>query len=561
MTSIVPPPAAPPPRAVPPTGFKARLDAPDAILSRLAVAQKIDAVIVDRLPQGRALIQTPVGQMIVRSAAPFPSSGNLSLVVTRLGAPVGARITQISGEAVSPGAAPKLPGGAPASSHQIATQDQNHSSLQGSAKSAAVAPVTLSIGMKVTATLLKAHPFTPDPGQGAHASSEKNAASPPVGTRGGSPDLSLTQKDATTAQRGGARRLQMLPIGTRFGATIRALTPPSPHLSAHIQAPPGQVASPPQTSTGAGAGAGASGRAIALNIAPGRTLNAVVTNHTPQGQPIVQSQGAVMVLDTAATLSRGSTLSLTISSAPMFPKPSPGLHAQGAQGATSPTPLGQSWDVLDDVLSSLNRIDAEAARAFIHGALPRADKHFSATVLFFLSALRGGDIGLWLGDKTTALLKRTRPGALDKLNDVFKDNAHGAARPGPADWRAMAIPFFNGQQIEAIHLYMRRHAQEEDDDDAHRGGVRFVFDLMLSRLGRLQFDGLVRPHENRLDVIVRSESPLPDAIKAEMSEIFAQSGALERLNGALGFQSDPPHFVNKEETKPSPSGPSGEIWA
>ena len=42
---------------------------------------------------------------------------------------------------------------------------------------------------------------------------------------------------------------------------------------------------------------------------------------------------------------------------------------------------------------------------------------------------------------------------------------------------------------------MRRHGDPEADDDeaqGGRGGIRFILDVELSRLGHLQLDGLVR---------------------------------------------------------------------
>lgn len=541
MTTIVPPPAAPTPQTPPPAGFKAKLEAPEAVLSRLIVAQKLNAVIVGRPGPERAIVQTPVGQMTVTSVAPLPASGLLSLYVTRLGAPVEARITKIAdtGEPPTPYGA-----GTGKSASQGPAAGALPPSERGPVKSAPVTPVTLTIGTKLTATLLKAHPF---------AVPDKDTASPfakatTLAGRGLVPPLGK----GTSAPLGQA--MQTMPIGTRFGATIRALTPPAPHLSAHIRA---QAPATSPEVPAAAAGRAATSRAIALNVAPGRTLSAVVTAHTPQGQPIIQSQGAVMVLDTTAALAQGSKLSLTVSTPPQLPKPVSSIHPQG-RGTDGLTTPGRPWEALDDALGALNRIDADVARSFIHAALPRADKHFSSTVLFFLSALRGGDVGLWLGEKAAALLKRTRPGALDKLADAFKDGAREATKRAGADWRAMAIPFFDGRQIEAIRLYMRRPQQEENEENGGaEGGVRFVFDLTLSHLGHLQFDALAHPQKKRLDIIVRSEDPLPETMKAEMAEIFTQSGIAEGLNGALGFQSAPPHFVDATPPTPAPS-PSQE---
>ncbi len=66
----------------------------------------------------------------------------------------------------------------------------------------------------------------------------------------------------------------------------------------------------------------------------------------------------------------------------------------------------------------------------------------------------------------------------------------------------------------------------------------------LSRLGPLQLDGMVKGR--RFDLIIRSHAPLDEALRAELTGVFADSLSAVGFAGTLGFQSGPRGFVRME---------------
>ena len=55
-----------------------------------------------------------------------------------------------------------------------------------------------------------------------------------------------------------------------------------------------------------------------------------------------------------------------------------------------------------------------------------------------------------------------------------------------AEWRATPFPFFDGEEIEAVNLFVRGRQRGKRDDEQD---VRFVVQLELSALGAMQLDG------------------------------------------------------------------------
>jgi hypothetical protein len=64
--------------------------------------------------------------------------------------------------------------------------------------------------------------------------------------------------------------------------------------------------------------------------------------------------------------------------------------------------------------------------------------------------------------------------------------------------------------------------------------TRFVFEVGLSRLGRIQLDGLAGG--DRFDLMVRTIEPLSDQVKAEIRTIFGNAREAGKLAGEIAFQ-------------------------
>lgn len=208
--------------------------------------------------------------------------------------------------------------------------------------------------------------------------------------------------------------------------------------------------------------------------------------------------------------------------------------------------LPQSWPLLQDIQQSLSQSTAQAAAqsAQAFSAVipsPANTAQFGPAALFFVAALRGGDLGSWLSDKAGDILKSEGKSSL--LNRLASEGntLNSAARETLAqDWRGMNIPLMWDGDIQKIALHYK-HDQTSDDDDKSSGnkGTRFVFDLDLDTMGKVQLDGFFRPiSENgpRLDIVLRTEERFSASVQAEMRRMYMDAIKPSQVSGELSFQ-------------------------
>jgi hypothetical protein len=67
----------------------------------------------------------------------------------------------------------------------------------------------------------------------------------------------------------------------------------------------------------------------------------------------------------------------------------------------------------------------------------------------------------------------------------------------------------------------------------------------MNRLGALQLDGLSRPKQ--LDIIIRSETPLPMNLPAELREHYIKTLDALGMTGTIGFQTGRQNWIVLEE--------------
>lgn len=206
----------------------------------------------------------------------------------------------------------------------------------------------------------------------------------------------------------------------------------------------------------------------------------------------------------------------------------------------------QGWPVMDEIAQSLAAASPQAAQA-LSNLTPSAAKpqQMPAAVLFFMAALRAGDLQSWLGEKALDTLKQTgKQGALSRLLGEA-DQFTGLSRENlSGDWRALALPMHWQTETQKIALYYRHEAESEGEGDSDQGGgkgTRFIMDLALSHMGPVQLDGYARPKV--FDLIVRTAEPFSAAARHTMRGLFAGALEIEGLKGDLGFQSKPESWV------------------
>lgn len=268
------------------------------------------------------------------------------------------------------------------------------------------------------------------------------------------------------------------------------------------------------------------------------TMPAVVLAQPAGGAALVQSPAGVLSLNVASPLQVGSLLRLEVIGQPLAPPP-PAPAPSQPQGLT---PGG--WPSLDQAVDTLMQSDRQAAEQLMR-MIPQAGPRLAAAMSMFAGAVRSGDAKALLSEPVTRGLERAgRKDLADKLKQEFLDLAEDSARPmGRGDWHSITLPFAHGANIDPIDLYVHRPPDDEEGGGKQGSEQRFILDVRMSVLGRIQLDGLVQKDAKRFDLIVRTAEPLPAAMCRDISGIFAECGQLTGIKGQVSYQAGRP-FVD-----------------
>ena len=218
--------------------------------------------------------------------------------------------------------------------------------------------------------------------------------------------------------------------------------------------------------------------------------------------------------------------------------------------SSPPLPFkGISLPFLDDLMELVRSLPPEiaidlfgkAGRPIIPQAQGTTPQNLGAAALFFLAAVRAGDVNGWLGERAVDTLRRIgKGGLLEKLADGFSSLRRTQETGQNAEWRSYAMPMQIQQEIMPLRLHVRQEGHHgKDKQDGH--AARFMIEVDFDNMGMVQLDLLYRPRT--LDTIVRTEIPLSRAMMAEMSARYIRAMEGVDHTGNLIFQHGPDHWV------------------
>ncbi len=201
----------------------------------------------------------------------------------------------------------------------------------------------------------------------------------------------------------------------------------------------------------------------------------------------------------------------------------------------------EPWAILQNIQQSLTQVSPPIAQTFTAN-LPNAStpSQLAPAALFFLAAMKSGDLQNWLGDKIIETLKRTDKGSLitrlgQELNGIARLNTESANQ----EWRVLSLPLAWQNEIQKVVTYYKKEesAHNTEDENNNGGKTRFVMDLNLSVIGKLQLDGLYQDQadQKRLDLILRSEQTFSQAMKQEMRILYKNAMDETEITGELSF--------------------------
>jgi hypothetical protein len=321
------------------------------------------------------------------------------------------------------------------------------------------------------------------------------------------------------------------PSGTPIQTQITHSLPPP-----IILAEPGQIPSPAHFTPPPTA-------ALHNMLFQATQLPATVIGLTAQDQPVIALQSNAfptplhfILQNTQAEV--GTSLSIPVS-----------LIRNGMEAMGLPLPstamelLSQSqWPALHELTQLLMNTSPQIAQNFMQMMpSPQNPAQLGSAFMFFIAALRTGDVSSWLGERPLEILKRLGKGELlTRLGRDFGSLSRAMGEPLPHDWRGLSFPFANQNELQNLVVYYKKE-EHEDTNKNKSTQTRFIFDLDLNRLGPVQLDGLYKP--GRLDMVVRTDPTLSEDMKQMMRHYFATALRASELSGELSFQHDTENFI------------------
>ncbi len=208
------------------------------------------------------------------------------------------------------------------------------------------------------------------------------------------------------------------------------------------------------------------------------------------------------------------------------------------------------WATMQELQSALTQANPQIAHAFSN-IVPNISNpaNLAPSALFFIAALRSGDVQNWLSEKTIETLKRAgKSDIIKKINTEFSHIMRANSEQATQEWRALSLPLAWQNEIHKAVIHYRKEDNNQTNDSENSGSkTRFVMDLNLSNIGKIQLDGLFVDSNKagkRLDLILRSEDNFSESMKMEMRAKFKDALNDIKFTGDLNFQSNKNSWVN-----------------
>jgi len=233
------------------------------------------------------------------------------------------------------------------------------------------------------------------------------------------------------------------------------------------------------------------------------------------------------------------------------------LTPQGAQGVQQAAmmhnlplvplmpPSPQSWPVLDEIVQTLQASAAITGNANPAGAMlpsPQSPAQMGAMALFVIAALKSGDLSQILNERAHSILKAAgKSGLISSLSQ--EGQAISRSENAAQDWRALTLPMLWENEVNKVILHYKNDGGGEENSAEEKGKqTRFIFDLNLSRMGKVQLDGLFR--DKRMDMVLRTQEPFSRPMQLHIQNGYHNAMEVTGLVGDISFQNDPQSWVN-----------------
>lgn len=243
------------------------------------------------------------------------------------------------------------------------------------------------------------------------------------------------------------------------------------------------------------------------------------------------------------------TITLTLESITIPTSNTSSPTSQSIPNTTPLTTLLSHWPALEETITILYQQQSLTSLQQLAQHIPTTQQPLAPKLLHFIANLKGGSVEQWLDTNTNQILTKSSTQKQQTLFDTLKAdfvqlNKLATEESPTKPWQLILFPLFDSNHLHQIPFYYRH--QKKNDTNTKTKQTRFIIELEQSELGPLQLDGLTEATEQhtQLDLIVRTQTPLPSALQNGIIEIFTNTQELTNLQGTLTFQTQTPFTTN-----------------
>ena len=130
---------------------------------------------------------------------------------------------------------------------------------------------------------------------------------------------------------------------------------------------------------------------------------------------------------------------------------------------SDPLITGGRWGTLEETAKFLQAVNPTTAQTLMSAIPQIGAANLGTSMVFFMAALRLGDVRAWIGENTLRSLERYGNKDLrDRLTDDFGRISKLTDDPLPGNWRPMSMPLANQGEIGLINFYIKPVNDEEE---------------------------------------------------------------------------------------------------
>lgn len=209
--------------------------------------------------------------------------------------------------------------------------------------------------------------------------------------------------------------------------------------------------------------------------------------------------------------------------------------------------FARGWPALAEAAQWLRDNDPALARELAQ-QLPNAGPKLASGLLFFIAALKGGDVNELLGKRVIGKLDMMLSGVSGKLKRDTTQMQQLFTQSPMQHWSGVLLPIMVEGALEHARLYVRNESEDSEEKtksaSGKGGSQRFIIEVDLSHLGDMQFDGFVQQKTgNQFDLVIRTARPLDPTIGNDIRSLFEQALKTTGYKGYLHFQQGAQHFI------------------